>query len=71
MSHPDVETAAISQKLLALEVSLREESIKSASSRETVVLDQTPVGRLSRMDALRGQAMAKGKGQRQKSSAAK
>lgn len=71
MSHTDVETAAISQKLLALEVSLREESIESASSRETVVLDQTSVGRLSRMDALRGQAMAKGKGQRQKSSAAK
>ncbi|MDW0359597.1 TraR/DksA family transcriptional regulator [Halomonas venusta] len=66
MSHTDVETAAISQKLLALEVSLREESIESASSRETVVLDQTSVGRLSRMDALRGQAMAKGKGQRAK-----
>ena len=64
MSHPDVEAAAISQKLLALEVSLREESIESASSRETVVLDQTSVGRLSRMDALQGQAMAEAEEQR-------
>ncbi|MGO2008430.1 TraR/DksA family transcriptional regulator [Vreelandella alkaliphila] len=64
MSHPEIDIAAIRQKLLALEASLREESIESASSRETVVLDQTSVGRLSRMDALQGQAMAKAEEQR-------
>ncbi|MGM0833316.1 MAG: TraR/DksA family transcriptional regulator [Pseudomonadota bacterium] len=59
MNHPKEDIAAIRQKLLALEISLREESIESASSRETVELDQTTVGRLSRMDALQVQAMAK------------
>ncbi|MCC5902484.1 MAG: TraR/DksA family transcriptional regulator [Halomonas sp.] len=66
MNHPEVDIAALRQKLLALDVSLREESIESASSRETVVLDQTSVGRLSRIDALQGQAMAKAKAEEQR-----
>ncbi len=37
---------------------LRELNISSQQSRKTVTLDQSRVGRLSRMDALQGQAMA-------------
>lgn len=66
MNHLEVGIAALRRKLLALDVSLREESIDSASSRETVVLDQTSVGRLSRMDARQGQAMAKAKAEEQR-----
>lgn len=64
MNHPEVDIPEIRQKLLALEAALKEESTESASSRETVVLDQTSVGRLSRMDALQGQAMAQAEEQR-------
>ncbi|MEJ8573978.1 TraR/DksA family transcriptional regulator [Microbaculum marinum] len=38
----------------------------SAGSRGTVTLDQQSVGRLSRMDALQGQAMAKASEQRRR-----
>ena len=38
----------------------------SADSRKAVTLDQTSVGRLSRMDALQGQAMNKAIGERRK-----
>lgn len=38
----------------------------SAESRATVTLDQTSVGRLSRMDALQGQAMAQAADRRRK-----
>ncbi|HSP57971.1 MAG TPA: TraR/DksA C4-type zinc finger protein, partial [Halomonas sp.] len=36
-----------------------DQSFESKGSRDTVMLDQSSVGRLSRMDALQGQAMAK------------
>ena len=45
-------------RLLALRAGLEETSAQSATSRQTVELDQTAVGRISRMDALQGQAMA-------------
>ncbi|MEX0745179.1 MAG: TraR/DksA C4-type zinc finger protein [Phycisphaeraceae bacterium] len=38
---------------------LIDQSFESKGSRDTVMLDQSSVGRLSRMDALQGQAMAK------------
>ncbi len=38
----------------------------AASAADVVELDQTSVGRLSRMDALQGQAMAKASQQRRK-----
>lgn len=39
----------------------------NADARDTVQLDQTSVGRLSRMDALQGQAMAKAQAARSQS----
>ncbi|MCW8893052.1 MAG: TraR/DksA family transcriptional regulator [Deltaproteobacteria bacterium] len=46
------------QKLLVLKTELEQLLVDSASSSQTVDLDQ-PIGRLSRMDALQQQAMAK------------
>ena len=45
---------------------LREASHTSADTRRPVELDQTSVGRLSRMDAMQGQAMALAVEQRRK-----
>lgn len=64
MNHPEIDIPAVKQTLYDMEIRLKEESESSAESRETVVLDQTSVGRLSRMDALQGQAMAKAEEQR-------
>lgn len=51
------------EKFRALLLALQEDLIATRESREqgtaTVQLDQQSVGRLSRMDALQGQAMAK------------
>ncbi len=44
--------------LLALRAELEELAATNAQAREVVELDQQSVGRLSRMDALQGQAMA-------------
>ncbi len=49
---------AIAQRLRARRAELTEISAESAEARKTVELDQTRVGRLSRMDALQGQAMS-------------
>ncbi|MEJ2141657.1 MAG: TraR/DksA family transcriptional regulator [Gammaproteobacteria bacterium] len=59
-----MDMAYYKQKLLNLqaELQLADESSKEAAS--TVALDQTRVGRLSRMDALQGQAMSKATRQR-------
>jgi len=48
----------IRARLLALKADLEELSDMSGEARATVELDQQSVGRLSRMDALQGQAMA-------------
>lgn len=64
MNHPELNMAAIQRKLLVLREELQAESASSESSRETVTLDQTSVGRLSRMDAMQGQAMAKAEEER-------
>ncbi|WP_018700958.1 TraR/DksA family transcriptional regulator [Amorphus coralli] len=45
---------------------IRAEIEDSAESRATVELDQTSVGRLSRMDALQGQAMARAADERRR-----
>lgn len=47
------------QRLLAMREELQALAETRADSSATVELDQTRVGRLSRMDALQGQAMAK------------
>ena len=44
--------------LLAARAELEDLREQSAESRRTVTLDQQSVGRLSRMDAMQGQAMA-------------
>ncbi|MEX3016460.1 TraR/DksA C4-type zinc finger protein [Gymnodinialimonas hymeniacidonis] len=46
--------------LEAEQVALSDQTAQSAEARQVVELDQQAVGRLSRMDALQGQAMQKG-----------
>ena len=50
--------AEIQQRLLARRAELTALTEESAEARDTVELDQTRLGRLSRMDALQGQAMS-------------
>ncbi len=54
----DPEISALSDRLLARQVELRALSDSARDSRKPVELDQSKVGRLSRMDAMRDQAMA-------------
>jgi DnaK suppressor protein len=58
MNHPELDMDRLRERLLALRTELLADSESSQASRDTVKLDQTSVGRLSRMDALQGQAMA-------------
>jgi len=53
-----METNKFKKKLLVLKEELNQLSALSSESRQTVTLDQQSVGRLSRMDAIQGQAMA-------------
>ena len=53
-----IDEKAARNRLLALKQELEELSEMSEGSRTIVELDQQSVGRLSRMDALQGQAMA-------------
>ncbi|WP_069383431.1 TraR/DksA family transcriptional regulator [Halomonas caseinilytica] len=64
MNHPELEMAAVEARLHELRADLQAQSEASQASRDTVMLDQTSVGRLSRMDALQGQAMAKAEEER-------
>lgn len=54
------------EKLQALKVELLHLEAESRDSRETVELDQSRVGRLSRIDAMQSQAMNKAIGARRK-----
>lgn len=54
----DIKTDAMRSSLEARRIELVHREQASQDSRATVELDQTRVGRLSRMDALQGQAMA-------------
>lgn len=54
----DGEFARLSEKLLARRAELRQISDSARDSRKPVELDQSKVGRLSRMDAMQDQAMA-------------
>ena len=54
----------IQARLRALRDELTELSERSADSRKPVTLDQQSVGRLSRMDAIQAQAMARAAEQR-------
>ena len=60
----DKQIEVFRQQLLQLQQDLSELKASAASATEIVALDQTSVGRLSRMDALQGQAMSKEQGRR-------
>ena len=53
-----IDIAAVRARLLALRAGLAQSREQSADSRRPVALDQTSVGRVSRVDALQVQAMA-------------
>ena len=65
MSAPiKIDVAAFSARLIALQAELQGLVASSAESVQVVELDQAKVGRLSRMDAMQAQAMAKASSQR-------
>lgn len=55
------------QRLIKLRAAIRAEAEAAEGSADIVELDQSKVGRLSRMDAMQGQAMAKASGHRRES----
>lgn len=54
----DLDIQAFKKQLLALKEEVLRVEAESLEGRQPVELDQSKVGRLSRMDALQGQAMA-------------
>jgi DnaK suppressor protein len=60
----DVQTDQFRQRLLALQKQLQDLQATGDEASRTVTLDQSSVGRLSRMDALQGQAMSQERGRR-------
>lgn len=56
--------AQFRQRLLDLQAQLNELQSTGDEASQTVKLDQSSVGRLSRMDALQGQAMSQERGRR-------
>lgn len=58
----DLKMDEIRAALEAEQAALKDVDASSSDGRKTVELDQQSVGRLSRMDALQGQAMAKAVG---------
>jgi len=58
MPSSPLDPAAIRSRLLTERAALSDTSQSAAESRAPVELDQTSVGRLSRMDAMQAQAMA-------------
>jgi DnaK suppressor protein len=61
---PDVDLAETRRRLIKLQQDLELESAAGKESAQIVELDQSRVGRLSRMDAMQAQAMAQASGQR-------
>ena len=64
MALSKAETDLLRQRLLALQAELTDQQETGREAEKTVELDQTSVGRLSRMDALQGQAMSQESGRR-------
>lgn len=58
IDEPNFDQAAVEARLRARREELRQLTESSSEARQTVELDQTRVGRLSRMDALQAQAMS-------------
>lgn len=63
-TQPEIDVLVFRERLLALRAELQGLEISSADSVQVVELDQAKVGRLSRMDAMQAQAMAKASKQR-------
>lgn len=61
---PDIKQTEMKSRLLALRSELELQSQSGAKSANIVELDQSRVGRLSRMDAMQAQAMAKASAER-------
>ncbi len=53
-----VDSAELKQRLLGLQAQLNQQLIIGEDASKVVTLDQTSVGRLSRMDAMQQQSMA-------------
>lgn len=68
MNHPALDMAVVRHQLETKRQQLLDESRESAQSRDVVELDQTTNGRLTRMDAMQSQAMAKATQQRHEAS---
>ena len=64
MTDSAIDVDAFRARLIALRAELLGLAASSAESVQVVELDQAKVGRLSRMDALQAQAMAKASSQR-------
>ncbi len=64
MALNETETGLMRARLLALQAELTDQQETGRDAGKTVELDQTSVGRLSRMDALQGQAMSQESGRR-------
>lgn len=60
----EIDVAAFRARLIALRRELQGLAASSAESMQVVELDQAKVGRLSRMDAMQAQEMAKASSQR-------
>jgi len=60
----DDEMAVIKKRLLQIQQELQGLQVEGEAAAGVVELDQTAVGRLSRMDAMQGQAMSKEAGRR-------
>jgi DnaK suppressor protein len=63
-AQPEIDVAAFRARLIALRAELQGLVASSVESVQVVELDQAKVGRLSRMDAMQAQAMAKASSQR-------
>jgi DnaK suppressor protein len=66
MSESDIDLEHFRRLLLALEERLLEVGDTAEAAAQTVELDQTRVGRLSRMDAMQAQAMSQASNERRK-----
>jgi DnaK suppressor protein len=63
-AQPEIDVEAFRARLTALRSELQGLAASSAESVQVVELDQAKVGRLSRMDAMQAQEMAKASSQR-------
>lgn len=66
VNEAEIDPELFRKRLLALQRELRQLEASGAEAAQTVTLDQSRVGRLSRMDALQAQAMSSEANRRRK-----